>query len=157
MDQQIRQWKFALDRFWSSAVPDHREIARLVAEIAGTSADETLRQAASQALPSLRNAAAKSADRGTKEVARRRLSLVRDALHTMVAPRFGKRGVPPKAMTPEEHHRQTLGLPFGRRLAGAEIHQAYKRAAKSRHPDGGGNATEFLALSEARDALMKGK
>jgi len=114
MDQQIRQWKFDLDRFWSSASPDHRGIAQLVAEIAGTSADETLRQAASQALPSLRNAAAKSAGRSVTEVARRRLSIVRDALHTLVAPRFGKRGVPPKALTPEEHHRQTLGLPFGR-------------------------------------------
>jgi len=157
MDQQIRQWKLAVDRFWSSATSDHREMARLVAEIAGNSADETLRQAASQALPSWRNAAAKSADRSAKEFARRRLSIVRDVLHTLAAPRFGKRGVAPTALTPEEYHRQTLGLPFGRRLAGAEIHQAFKRAAKTKHPDGGGNAKEFLALSAARDALMKAK
>jgi curved DNA-binding protein CbpA len=48
-----------------------------------------------------------------------------------------------------------LGLPFGRRLSSAEIAQGYKRAAKTIHPDGGGNAREFQELSAARDALMK--
>ena len=48
-----------------------------------------------------------------------------------------------------------LGLPLGRRLAAAEIHQAYKHAAKTMHPDGGGNEREFRELSAARDALMK--
>jgi hypothetical protein len=157
MDQQLRQWKVAVDRFWSQAIPEYREVARLVAEIAGSGADDTLRHAASQALPSLRNAAAKSAGCHEKEIGRRRLSIVRDALHTLAAPRFGKRGVTPKALTAEEQYRQVLDLPFGRRLAAAEIHQAYKRAAKTRHPDGGGNAREFLALSAARDALMKRK
>jgi hypothetical protein len=155
MDQQIRQWKHAIDRFWLSATPDHREMARLVAEIAGSSGDETLRQAASQVLPSLRNATAKSADRSAKEMARRRLRIVRDVLHSLTAPQFGKRGIAPRVLTPEEHHRQVLGLPFGRQLAGAEIHEAYKRAAKTMHPDGGGNARQFQELAAARDALMK--
>jgi curved DNA-binding protein CbpA len=48
-------------------------------------------------------------------------------------------------------------LPLGRRLARAEIHRAYKRAAKTAHPDVGGNARDFLALSAAREALMKEK
>ena len=48
-----------------------------------------------------------------------------------------------------------LGLPLGRRLSGAEIHQAYKRVAKRAHPDGGGSAREFLELSAAREALME--
>jgi hypothetical protein len=157
MDQPFKSWKFAIDRFWSAGSVDWREIARLVAEIAATSEDETLRQAATQALPSLRNAALPSADRSAKEIARRRLSMVRDVLHTLTAPTFGKRGVAPKLLTPEEHYGQMLGLPFGRALAGAEIHQAYKRAAKTMHPDGGGNAREFRELSAARDALMKGK
>jgi hypothetical protein len=155
MDQQIRQWKHAVDRFWLSATPDHREMARLVAEIAGTSADETLRRAASQALLTLRNAAAKSADRSAKETARRRLSIVRDVLHMLAAPQFGKRGIAPKELTPEERYRQMLDLPLGRHLAGTEIHQAYKRAAKTMHPDGGGNAGQFQELAAARDALMK--
>jgi curved DNA-binding protein CbpA len=46
-------------------------------------------------------------------------------------------------------------LPLGRRLSGVEIHRAYKRVAKSAHPDAGGSAHEFQELSAARDALMK--
>ena len=155
MDQQFNAWKSAIERFWPAATPDYREVARLAAEIAAGSADETLRQAAAQALPSLRNASLKSADRRAKEVARRQLSVVRDVLHTLTAPRFGRRGVVPKTLSPEEHYRQMLGLPFGVRLASADIHQAYKRAAKTMHPDGGGNEREFRELSAARDALMK--
>jgi hypothetical protein len=155
MDQQLTAWKSAIERFWSAATPDYRDVARLAAEIAAGSADETLRQAAAQALPSVRNASLGSADHRAREVARRRLSVIRDVLHTLTAPRFGKRGLAPKTLTPEEHYRQMLGLPFGVRLAATEIHQAYKRAAKTMHPDGGGNEREFHELSAARDALMK--
>ena len=48
-----------------------------------------------------------------------------------------------------------LGLPFDRGLSVAEIHRAFKRGAKTAHPDVGGSAQEFLALSEAREALIK--
>jgi hypothetical protein len=154
MDRQFREWKLGLDRFWLASAPDYREAARLVADIA-RSEDATLRAAATQALPSLRNASAKGAGRSTQDIARRRLSLIRDALYLLTAPQFGKRGSEPKHLTPEERHRQLLGLPFGRRLSGAEINQGYKRAAKTMHPDGGGNAREFQELSAARDALMK--
>jgi hypothetical protein len=63
MDQQLTTWKSAIERFWSAALPDYREVARLAAEIAAASPDETLQQAAAQALPSLRNASLTSADR----------------------------------------------------------------------------------------------
>src|SRR5258708_17135325 len=76
MDQQLRAWKLGLDRFWSAAAPDYREATRLVAEIAGSSADETLRKAAAQALPSLRHAMLRGADQMTKNVARRSLGRV---------------------------------------------------------------------------------
>ncbi|MDB5606536.1 MAG: hypothetical protein JWP25_3436 [Bradyrhizobium sp.] len=155
MDRQLREWKLSVERLWSAAAPDYREAERLALDIARTSADVTLRQAATQALPSLRNALLKSADRSTKDLAWRRLSVIRDVLHVATAPRFGKRGNVSKPLTPEEHHRQMLGLPFGRRLTAPEIHQAYKRAAKTAHPDGGGNGREFQELSAARDALMK--
>jgi hypothetical protein len=154
MDRHLSEWKLGVERLWT-AVPDYRQAARLVAEIARGADDATLRQAAMQALPSLRNACADKADRGAKDLAWRRFSLVRDALHTLTLPRFGKRGHVAKSLTPEQHYRQMLGLPFGRRLAGSEIHQAYKRAAKTMHPDGGGNSREFQELSRARDALMK--
>ena len=96
MDQQLKAWKSAIERFWSAATPDYREVARLAAEIAAGSTDETLRQAAAQALRSLRNASLTSADHRAKEVARRRLSVIRDVLHTLTAPRFGKRGAASK-------------------------------------------------------------
>ena len=87
--------------------------------------------------------------------ARRRLGVVRDALHALGTQQFGKRGSDLKPLAPAERYRQMLGLPLGRRLSGPEIHQAYKRAAKRAHPDAGGNAREFQELSAARDALMK--
>ncbi len=155
MDRQLREWKLGVERVWSAAAPDYRQAAQLAAEIARGSEEATLRAAAAQALPSLRYASLKKADRGAKDLARRRLSLIRDVLHTLTLPRFGKRQTGPKLLTPAERYRQMLGLPLGRRLAGPEIHQAYKRVARTAHPDGGGNTREFLELSAARDALMK--
>ena len=155
MDRQLGEWKLSVERLWSVATPDYGEAAQLAAEIARGAEDATLRQAATQALPSLRNASVRKADQGTRDLAWRRFSVIRDALHTLTLPRFGKRGVASPSLTPEQHYRQLLGLPFGRRLAGTEIHQAYKRAAKTMHPDGGGNSREFHELSKARDALMK--
>jgi hypothetical protein len=156
MDSQLKAWKLRADRFWSAASPDYREAAQLIADIAGSGADETLRKAAAQALPSLRNATLARADRSARDLAKRRLGVVRDLLHTLAATPFGKRGHAP-ALTPQEHHRQMLGLPFGRRLSVPEIQQAYKRAAKTTHPDGGGSVRDFVRLSAARDALMKEK
>ena len=154
MDEQFRLWQRAVERFWHAEVPDYREVTRLVAEIAA-SEEVTLRQAATQALPSLRNASAKAADRSAGNAARRRLGVVRDALYTLNTPRFGKRNAVAKSLTPEERYRQILGLPFGRRLAGVEIHQAYKRTAKIVHPDRGGSVQAFCELAAARDALMR--
>src|SRR5258708_36163629 len=103
MDQQLNTWKSAIERFWSAATPDYREVARLAAEIAAGSTDETLQQAAAQALPSLRNASLTSADRRAREVAHRRPHVIRDVLHTLTAPPFGQRGIAPRALTPAEH------------------------------------------------------
>jgi hypothetical protein len=154
MDRQLTAWKTLADQFWSTATPDYREAARLTAEIADTS-DDTLRQAARQALPSLRNAVTERADRSARELAKRRFSPVRDRLHTLTAPRFGRRGGEAESLTPQEHNRKLLGLPFGRRLSAPEIQQAYKRIARTVHPDGGGSVREFVDLLAARDALMK--
>ncbi|QIG94559.1 MULTISPECIES: hypothetical protein [unclassified Bradyrhizobium] len=155
MDPHIRHWKVAIEHFCAVPDPDYREMARMIAEIAATDIDETLRHAAAQVLPILRQAALKSADRRTRSMALRRLGIVNDALHTLSAPRFGRRGLTPRALTQEERYRQLLGLPLGRHLAATEIHQAFKRAAKTVHPDGGGNGAAFLELTAARDALIK--
>ena len=155
MDRQLSEWKAGVERIWSAAAPDYGEAARLAADIASLSEEAILRQAAMQALSSLRKAARENADRDVQDVAQRRLGLVRDMLIFLTAPRFGKRQDQLKTPTPEDRYRQRLGLPLGCHLSGAEIRQAYKRAAKTAHPDAGGSAEEFLELSEAREALIK--
>jgi hypothetical protein len=155
MDAPLKTWKRAADELAAAASFDHRAATLLAGEIARVSADVGLQHAASQALPPLRAAVADGADRRSKAIAERRFAAVRDALHTLTLPRFGKRESPDKVFTPEEHHRRLLGLPLDRRLFGPEINAAYKQAAKKVHPDAGGNERAFLELSQARDALMK--
>jgi hypothetical protein len=155
MDRHIREWKFSVERIRSASAPDYGEAARLVAEIARASEEETLRQAAAQALPILRSAAAGDADQATLHAARRRLGVIREALIGLSMPQFGRRENSPKSLTSEERHRQMLGLPLDGRLSAPDIHQAWKRAAKAAHPDAGGSAQEFQVLSVARDALVK--
>jgi hypothetical protein len=155
MDRQLSEWKLGVERIWSAAAPDYDEAARLAAEIARASGEAMLRQAATQALPILRSASAEDADQSTQDAARRRLGVIREALHELTSPRFGKRQISVKVPTPAERYRQILGLPLDRRLSRVEIHKAYKRVAKRAHPDAGGSAREFLELSAAREALMK--
>jgi hypothetical protein len=153
MDMQ-KHWKRETEVLGSSSPFDYRQAAALAAEIARHGADETLRQAAAQALPSLRGACLKTSDQMSRNVARRRFGAIRDALHALDAPRFGKRASVP---APEQQHRRLLGLPPDEQLAESEIQQGYKRAAKRLHPDVGGSTREFAELSAARDALMKRK
>jgi hypothetical protein len=127
----LENWKVALERVWSAASIDCPEAGRLVAEIAASDADEPVRQA------------------------RRRIGVVVDLLREQTAPRFGRRGAVSKPLTAEQGARQMLGLPLAGHLAGAEIHHAFKLAAKRVHPDGGGSEKEFLDLTAARDALIK--
>jgi hypothetical protein len=155
MDRQAMEWKLAVERLWSAAPLDFRKAERLAADIAHGSEDAALRQSAAQALPALRTASLENADRSTRDDAQRRLGVIRDLLLAINASGFGRRGAAPKTLSAEENYRQMLGLPLGRRLARAEIRQAYKRAAKTAHPDAGGNTEEFLALSAAQEALMK--
>ena len=157
MDSKLREWQLEVERIWQAPAPDWREAARLADVMARTGAEMMLRQAATQALPILRHAALETADPGIADAARRRLGIVREVLHTLTTPRFGRREIPARRLTPEECHRHLLGLPLDRRLTPAEIHRAYKRAAKSAHPDAGGSAQAFQALSAAREALMKAR
>lgn len=154
METQQKHWKREAELLASASPFDHREAAALVAEIARHGEDETLRQAAAQALPSLRAASLNSADQMTRAIARRRFGAIRDALHALAAPRFGKRLSPP---APEQQHRRLLGLPAERPLHDSEIRQSYRRAARRMHPDAGGSARAFAELAAARDALMKRK
>jgi hypothetical protein len=153
MDRQVGAWKHAVDRFWQAEGPDWTEVAHVVAAIAADAEEADLRHAATQAQPSIRNATSNPQDHMTRVVARRRLGVIRDVLLGLTTPKFGRRGTE-KTLTPEERNRQMLGLPLDGRLAAAEIHRAFRRSAKLVHPDAGGDAHAFLALSAARDALM---
>jgi hypothetical protein len=155
MDAQLIRWKSAVERLWSADVLDCREGLQLATEIARQSQQPALQQAAAQALTSLRDACAKGADRRKTSVAQRRVGGIRNALHVLTAPPFGKRESVERLPTAEERHRRMLGLPLGRRLFGPEISQAYKQAAKIVHPDAGGSPHAFQELSAARDALRK--
>jgi hypothetical protein len=156
MERRLAEWKFELDRIWSAHVPDYDEAMRLVQQVAAGSEEEMLRQAASQALPILRSAAAhEAAGHATREAARRRLGVIREVLSALTTPQFGKRSAAVRLPTPEERCRALLGLPLERCLSEVEIHRAYKLLAKRVHPDAGGNAQAFLELSAAHDALMK--
>jgi len=155
MERQLSEWKAELDRIWSAHAPDFAEAVRLAHSISVASEQETLRHAASQALPILRSAAHPNAEHATRDAARRRLGVVREVLTALATPQFGKRTVALKTLTREERFRELLGLPLGRRLSEGEIHRAYKLLAKRAHPDAGGNAEAFLELSAAHEALLQ--
>ena len=152
MELRQKQWKRDTEQLWSASPFDVHRAAALAAEIARHGADERLRQVAAQALPSLRGACLKTSDQMSRNLAQRRFGAIRDALHALDVPRFGKRAAVP---APEQQHRRLLGLAPERHLEQSEIQQGYKRAAKRLHPDAGGSDREFAELSAARDALMK--
>ena len=155
MERQLAEWKTEIEHIWLAHTPDYGQAVRIATHVAGAAEEDTLRQAASQALPILRAAALADADHVTRDAARRRLAILREVLLTLTTPRFGKRQTAVKLPTLEECYRQLLGLPLGRRLSETEIKTAYKRVAKHAHPDAGGNVKAFLELSAARDVLMR--
>ena len=155
MDQQLRDWKFEVDRLFAADAPDWHEVVRVVTSIAGASENPTLRLAAMQShaepaqcdvqMGGWRGQARRAAAAGD------RAGGFEHADHAAI--RQARRATKP--LTPDERYRQLLGLPFGRHLPATEIHRAFKRAAKTAHPDGGGSQHAFLELAAARDALMK--
>ena len=52
-------------------------------------------------------------------------------------------------------HRVLLELPAEGELTAAEINSAFRRLAKSAHPDVGGSHDDYCRLTEARDALLE--
>ena len=144
----------AVERLLQSDPIDWPEAFELVSEIARGSAEVTLRQAASQALPILRSAAHHGADHTTQDAARRRLLVVLDVLIELTTPRFGRRAAAPKPLSAEQRARRLLGLPIDGALSRPEIHGAFRRAAKIMHPDAGGSEGAFRELAAAQDILM---
>lgn len=155
MDRRLAEWKLDIERIWSAAAPDYHQAARLADDMIRFAEETTLRQAANQAFSILRSASVQKTDQAIQDAARRRLGVLREAVHALATPQFGRRQTEVKPLTPEEGHRHILGLPFGRSLSRAEIQRAYKHVAKRAHPDAGGSAREFQEISAARDALIR--
>ena len=153
MMERHEPWKLALERLRSAEFADWAEAGRVVADIARTSSDAILRQAAQQALPVLRQAADND-DHGVTLAARRRVGVFLVVVLVLTAPRFGRRNAAPKKLSREDRARKMLGLPLAVQLTCEDINQAYRRAAKGMHADPGGSTQAFIVLAAARDLLI---
>jgi hypothetical protein len=67
-----------------------------------------------------------------------------------------RRGRPPGDLTfaEQRRYRNLLELPTETAVSPAAINSAFRRLAKSAHPDGGGSHDAFVRLTQARDALL---
>jgi len=54
-----------------------------------------------------------------------------------------------------EEHREVLNLPMEGALKPSEINAAFRRLAKTAHPDAGGSGEQYRRIAEARDVLLK--
>ncbi|MEP9356802.1 J domain-containing protein [Xanthobacter sp. KR7-65] len=52
-------------------------------------------------------------------------------------------------------HRETLELPLDGALEPIQINAAFRRLAKTAHPDAGGSDADYRRIAEARDALLE--
>jgi MoaA/NifB/PqqE/SkfB family radical SAM enzyme len=55
----------------------------------------------------------------------------------------------------DQEHRKALDLPMEGDLDPAEIKAAFRRLAKTAHPDAGGSDEHYRRIAEARDALLE--
>lgn len=155
MTDQLAEWKASYDRVIAAPDFDCEAATALVSEIQKFAPDPILMDAAMQALSNLRLACTSQSGQVIRVEAESRFRQVGPILEFLSKPRFGKRNEITQSQSFEDSCRALLGLPFGRRLFGPEINLAYKREAKLAHPDAGGNPQDFLALTQARDALLK--
>lgn len=54
----------------------------------------------------------------------------------------------------DQEHREALRLPIEGELTATEIKAAFRRLAKTAHPDAGGSNEDYRRIAEARDALL---
>jgi hypothetical protein len=55
----------------------------------------------------------------------------------------------------DEEQREILNLPMEGALEPSQINAAFRRQAKTAHPDAGGSDEHYRRIAEARDALLK--
>ncbi len=54
----------------------------------------------------------------------------------------------------DKEHRETLDLPMEGDLEASQINAAFRKLAKTAHPDTGGSNEEYRRITDARDALL---
>jgi len=54
----------------------------------------------------------------------------------------------------DQEYRKVLNLPLDGALAPSDINAAFRRLAKTAHPDAGGSNEDYRRIAEARDALL---
>jgi hypothetical protein len=57
--------------------------------------------------------------------------------------------------TDDREHREVLNLPMEGALKPSQINAAFRRLAKTAHPDAGGSDEHYRRIAEARDALLE--
>ena len=154
MNDRGEYWKVRIDRLRTAQSVNWVEAQVVANDIARTSSNAVLRDAAEQALPLLHRAATESDDRDLVAAALRCLGGIAEAMNGRSAPRFGQRSVPPARVNHEDHARKALGLPPVVQLSHADVNQAYRRMVKIVHPDHGGSEQAFLELTAARNTLI---
>ena len=55
----------------------------------------------------------------------------------------------------DKEHREALNLPLEGALGPSQINAAFRRLAKTTHPDAGGSNEQYRRITEARDALLE--
>jgi hypothetical protein len=60
-----------------------------------------------------------------------------------------------RAVGDDARYRDLLNLPLDGELEPSEIKAAFRRLAKTTHPDGGGSNEQFHRSTQARDALLE--
>ncbi len=55
----------------------------------------------------------------------------------------------------DQEHREVLNLPMEGALKPSEINAAFRRLAKTAHPDAGGSDEHYRRITDARDALLE--
>ncbi len=55
----------------------------------------------------------------------------------------------------DREHREALNLPIEGELEPSQINAAFRRLAKTAHPDAGGSGEHYRRIAQARDALLE--
>ncbi len=55
----------------------------------------------------------------------------------------------------DKEHREILDLPMEGALEASQVNAAFRRLAKTAHPDAGGSNEQYRRIADARDALLE--